>query len=89
MAITGSPKKMAQDIAAGFVSLSPPTLKKYTSADLKAILGNLTLVQREIRSIQVPLEDVIELKAKNMKLSRLNQAEVVLRSYCRKMRIPL
>jgi hypothetical protein len=29
------------------------------------------------------------LKAKNMKLSRLHQAEVVLRAYCKKKRIPL
>jgi len=89
MAISGSPKKMAQDIAGGFVSLSPPGLKKYTPADLKIILSNLQLVQREIRQTQVPLEDVQLVKAKNMQLTRMNQAEIVLRSYCKKQRIPL
>ena len=89
MAISGSPKKMAQDVAAGFFSLSPPVLKKYTAADLKVILVNLQLVQREIRQTQVPLEDVPQVKAKNMRLSRMNQAEMVLRSYCKKKRIPL
>ncbi len=89
MAIAGNPKKMAQDIADGFQSLSPPVLKKYTAADLKVILNNLQLVQREIRQIQIPLEEVLEIKAKNMKLTRLNQAEIVLRSYCKKSRIPL
>ena len=89
MAISGSPKKMAQDIADSFMSLSPPMLKKYTPADLKTILNSLAQVKREIRQIQVPLEDVILVKAKNMKLSRLNQAEIVLRSYCKKKRIPL
>ena len=89
MAISGSPKKMAQDVAAGFFSLSPPVLKKYTPADMKIILVNLQLVQREIRQTQVPLEDVQQVKAKNMRLSRMNQAEMVLRSYCKKKRIPL
>ena len=89
MAISGNPKKLAQDIAGGFYSLSPPILKKYTPADLKIILSNLMLVQREIRQVQVPLEDVPLVKEKNMKISRLNQALMVLRSYCKKMRIPI
>lgn len=89
MAISGNPKKLAQDIAGGFYSLSPPVLKKYTPADLKIILSTLTLVQREVRQTQVPLEDVSLVKAKNMQISRLNQALMILRSYCKKMRIPI
>ena len=89
MAISGNPKKLAQDIAGGFVSLSPPVLKKYTPADLKIILSNLTLVQREVRQRQVPAEDIPLVKAKNMQISRLNQALMILRSYCKKMRIPI
>lgn len=89
MAISGNPKKLAQDVAGGFFSISPPTLKKYTPADLKIILANLLLVQREVRQTQVPLDDVQQVKAKNMQISRLNQALMVLRSYCKKMRIPI
>lgn len=80
---------MAEDIAGGYQSLSPPSLKKYTPADLKVILANLGIAARQVRQIQVPLDDVLLVKAKNMQLSRLNQAEVVLRSFCRKQRIPL
>lgn len=89
MAISGSPKKMAQDIADGFSSLSPPVLKKYTPADLKIIMNSLAQVKRDIRQIQVPLEEVLQVKAKNMKLSRLTQAETVVRSFCKKKRIPI
>ena len=89
MAISGNPKKMAQDIAGGFFSLSPPGLKQYTPADLKIILNNLQLVQREIRQVQVAPDDVVRIKAKNMQLSRINQAEIVVRSYCKKARIAL
>jgi len=89
MAIAGSPKKMAQDIAEGYTMLSPPTLKTYTPADLKTIVAHLGIVARELRQEQIPLEDVMALKAKNMKLSRLNQAEIVIRAFCKKKRIPL
>lgn len=89
MAISGSPKKMAQDIAGGYLSLSPPMLRKYSPADLRVILTNLGIVQREVRQLQVPLDEVALVKAKNMQLSRLNQAEMVLRNYCKKKRIPL
>ena len=89
MAISGSPKKLAQDIAEGFVSLSPVTLKPYTPADMKIVMAHLAQVQREIRQLQVSQEDVLLIKAKNMRLSRIRQAEVVVRSYCKKMRIPL
>jgi hypothetical protein len=89
MAISGNPKKIAQDIAAGYQSLSPPGLKKYTPADLKIILNNINMVKREIRQIQVPQDDVGLIKAKNMQISRMNQAEMVLRTYCKKLRIPI
>ncbi len=89
MAISGNPKKLAQDIAEGFMSLSAPGLKKYSPADLKIILSNLAVVQREVRSVQVPSEDALLIKAKNMRLSRLRQAEMVLRTFCKKMRVPI
>lgn len=89
MAIAGSPRKLAQDIADGYLSLSPPMLKAYTPADLKTVLNNLAMVARDIRGEQVPLEDVMAVKAKNMKLSRLNQASVVIRAFCKKQRIPV
>lgn len=89
MAIAGNPKKLAQDIAEGFLSFSAPGLKKYAPADLKLILTNLAIVQREVRSLQVPAEDALLIKAKNMRLSRLRQAEMVLRSYAKKMRIAI
>jgi hypothetical protein len=89
MAIAGSPKKMAQDIADGFFSLTPPMLKTYTPADLKTILANLAIVARDLRNEQVPMEDVMAVKAKNMKLSRVSQAEVVIRAFCKQRRIPI
>ena len=82
MPIAGSPKKMAQNVAEGFLMFSPPMLRGYSPADIKIILVNLALVTRELRREQVPLDDIMALKMRNMKLSRMNQAETVIRANC-------
>jgi len=89
MAIAGSPKKIAEDVAGGYFSFNQSNLRQYTPVDIKTILSNLALVARTERAEQVPLEDIMALKAKNMRLSRLNQAEVIIRAFCRKRRIPI
>jgi hypothetical protein len=89
MAIAGSPKKLAQDVAEGFLTFSPPTLRQYTAADVKILLTNLAMVARELRQEQIPLDNIMALKARNMKLSRISQAEMVIRAHCKKMRIPV
>ena len=89
MPIAGSPKKLAQDIADGYLMVTPPMLKLYTSLDLKTIVANIGIVSRELRQEVIPTDDVMAIKTKNMKLSRLNQAEMVIRAYCKKQRIPL
>ncbi len=89
MAISGNPKKLAQDIAGGFFTLTPPMCVKYSPADLKTIVANLTIVGRDIRQEQIPPEDVLAIKRKNTCLSRLNQAEIVIRAHCKKSRIPI
>lgn len=89
MAHDANPKKQAQDIAEGYFLVTPPMLKKYTPTDFKTLVANLAIVARDLRQEQVPLEDVMAIKARNMKLSRLNQAEMVIRAYCKKLRIVL
>ena len=87
MAISGSPKMLAYDIAKGLVHFSLANLKKYTAQDLKVVLSNLSIAQREIRSDIIPLEDVMAVKEKNQKLQRLNQAVTVINTYAKKRRI--
>jgi len=89
MPIAGSPKKLAQDIAEGYLMLTPPLLKNYTPADLKIIVVNIGIVTRELRQEVIPLDDVMTIKERNMKLSRLNQAVVVIQAFCRKHKFPL
>ncbi len=89
MALSGNPKKLAQDIAGGFFNITPPMMRQYTPADLKTIISNLGIVARDIRQEQIPMDDALAIKHKNTRLSRLNQAEIVIRAHCKKLRIPL
>jgi hypothetical protein len=89
MPIAGSPKKLCQDIADGYLMLTPPMLKLYMPGDLKIIAANIAIVARDLRQEVIPFDDVMAIKTRNMKLSRLNQAQVVIQAYCKKMRIPL
>lgn len=88
MAISGSPKKLAQDIADGYMTLSPPMLRRYTGADMKIILNNIVMITRDLRQLTIPQDDALAIKQRNNKMSRLNQATIVIRSYCKKRRIP-
>ncbi|OQY24328.1 MAG: hypothetical protein B6I37_03495 [Desulfobacteraceae bacterium 4572_35.2] len=87
MAITGSPKKLAQDIADGYMTLSPPMLRRYTGADMKIIINNIAMITRDLRQLTIAQDDALAIKQRNNKMSRLNQATVVIRSYCKKRRI--
>lgn len=88
MAISGNPKKLAQDIADGYMTLSPPMLRRYTGADMKIMINNITMVTRDLRQLTIAQDDSLAIKKRNNKMSRLNQATVVIRSYCKKRRIP-
>ena len=81
MPITGSPKKIAYDVAQGFQQFTPATLRPYTPEDLKVLIFNLNIVLREVRGTQVPLEDLEGLKDKNVKIRRLNQAITTIQSF--------
>lgn len=81
MPIAGNPKKLASDIAQGFQQFTQATLRQYSAEDLKKILFNLNLILRDIRSKQIPLEDMEGLKDKNNKIRRLNQAISIIQSF--------
>ncbi len=81
MPIPGNPKKVAADIAQGYQQFTQATLRQYTAEDLKMLLFNLNLVLRDIRSKQIPLEDMEGLKEKNNRIRRINQAVNLIQSF--------
>lgn len=89
MPFAGSPKAFARDIAEGFIDLTPIVLKKFTQAEVKTIHANLNLLLREVRGEGVPQDDIPAIRHKNLRLQRLNQALLVLYTYCKQHKIPL
>lgn len=89
MAISGNPISLARDVADGYFSITPVVLKNYAPTELKIIFNSLNQVMREIRSTQIPQEDVMAVKQKNMKISRLNSALMLIQNHCRRHRIPI
>jgi hypothetical protein len=89
MAISGNPKMLAYDIAKGFFQVNVAILKTYTPEDLKTVLVNISIVQRELRAEQVPLEDSAAIKGKNQRLQRLQQAVTLINSFAKQHRLRL
>ena len=52
MAISGSPKMLAGDIAKGVTTITVSNIKQYTQADLKTIMVNIGIVQRKYGGIR-------------------------------------
>ena len=89
MAIAGSPKGLAKDVAEGYFTLTPPILRKFTPPELKTINQNLNIVLRETRGEPVETGDVETIRRKSLRIQRLNQALLVLANYCKQNRVPL
>ncbi|MFQ5846466.1 MAG: hypothetical protein ACE5IQ_02205 [Candidatus Methylomirabilales bacterium] len=89
MAIAGNPLVMAREVADGFRTLSPATLKKYTHADLKIVNTSLQQTLRDSRGDVTPPGDAEAIRKKNLRIQRLNRAILLLTNYCRQNRIPL
>lgn len=81
MAISGSPKKLAYDVAQGYQQFTRATLRQYDREDLKILLFHLNVVLKELRALQIPLEDFPGLKDKNMRIRRVNQAINTIQSF--------
>ena len=84
-----NPKKVAFDIADGLVCLNPTVIKRYTVDELKALLGHLTVAQREIRATNIPLDQLLEIGAKNRQLQRIHSTLAMINAHAKKYRLHL
>jgi hypothetical protein len=81
MALDGSPKKFAEDVATGLFNLNRSTLKRYTYAEIQKIVVGLQTVQKELRTLVVESADYQGLKDKGLKTQRINSALMAVRTY--------
>ncbi len=54
---------------------------------MKIMINNIAMITRDLRQLTIAQDDALAIKQRNNKMSRLNQATVVIRSYCKKRRI--
>jgi hypothetical protein len=77
----GSAWAMSQQIADGFILVSERTYKRLERGELDKLGFEMDKLLREVRAVQIPLEDIQGLQHKNRKCSRLMGALSQLRQY--------
>jgi hypothetical protein len=80
----GSAFAMARDIAEGYHVVTERTFKGFARPELDKIAFEMDKALREIRGEQPPLDDLAAVQARNRKISRLNSAMMILRTYRQK-----
>ena len=89
MAIPGNPKEFARDIANGFFVFNAATCRQFAPGELSALYRLLEQVAREIRAEQIPLDQVVEIQRKNLRLGRANTALMFIRNHAKRRRLVL
>lgn len=89
MTIPGNPRQFARDVADGFFIFNQATCRQFTPEELRSLYRLLEQVAREIRAEQVPLEAVVEIQKKNMRLSRANNSLLFIRNHAKRHRLVL
>ena len=82
-----SPKAVAYDIAEGYVIVNPIFLKPLDTEALKELHAEMQKVQSEIRSEKFPYSDIQGIRRRNVKLSKLHQAAMIVRNFARERRV--
>ena len=89
MSTSFNSKKVASDIAKGAMHLNPVTMKRYTTDDLKALMRQLLIAQRDIRGAHVSQEDQAQSNMKNRQLQYIHQAISMMNGYAKKHHVRL
>ena len=71
--VSGSAWAMARDISNGHMLVTDRTLKNLTSAEIQQLSFELERLVRDLRGEKVDLEDIVALRDRNRKLSRLTR----------------
>lgn len=84
-----SMSRMAKELSEGYLTLSPTMLKGTQPDILRTLNREIIKALQNARGAQVDLENFMELKEKNTKITRLNHALQVLKHFCKERKIIL
>jgi len=77
---------MARDIAEGYQTVTDRTFRNMPRSSLEQLSFEIDRQLRDTRSVQIDLNDLGAIKAKNRKIQRLNTARMVIRAFKQKTR---
>jgi len=86
---TASPKQFVKDISEGYILITQGNLRRFSEPELKLLLDNLTIVEREIRGEQYPETDFENIKKKNQRLQRIYRTNMIVRGFIKHRRMHL
>jgi hypothetical protein len=72
---------MARDIAEAFTLVTERMLTRFGRDELEKLGFEIDRLLRDLRAEQPALDDLAAIQARNRRLQRLHQAQVVLRAY--------
>jgi hypothetical protein len=78
--IGGSAFGMARDIAEGFILLNDTMLRKFNAGESQQLLFELDRLAKDARAEQVAQEDAPAIQKKSRRISRINQAMMILKN---------
>jgi hypothetical protein len=84
-----SMKAIASDVAEGYFTVNPLSVKKFDNDMIKGLYENLNKGMTAIRNEKVSYTDTVSLRQRNMRLQRMHNALIVLRNIAREKRIQL
>ena len=80
---------IAKDVANGFFTVNPLTLKKLTPETIMGLHIQLRKTQTEVRNTRFDAHDMTSVRNRNMRLQRLHQALAVLEHTAKERKITL
>jgi hypothetical protein len=78
-----SPKAIAYDISEGYVAVNPLFLKPLGEEELKELYAEVIRAQAEVRADRFPHSDVMAIRRRNVRLSKLHSAAMIIRNFAR------
>lgn len=80
---------LVRDIAEGYLTLNPLSLKQFDGQSYKGLHQQIRKMQTEIRGEKFPVHDLDAIRRRNLRLQRLHQALVILEHQARTKHISL
>jgi hypothetical protein len=75
------------DVAEGYVTVNPIFLKPLDVDTIKDLYSEVRKTLIDIRGEKFPFNDIQAIRIRNMKLQRLNSAQLIIKNFMRERRI--